>query len=153
MVPITARQPEEAWRGEDLMEQARRKGRAAAATLGASALFAFSPVSLVFATVVEVLPKTGLFTFVLPLLVSIFIGLLSEELFDVITRVFLTCIFFAIEMLLVLNLPVLVGVITRGVDLWLIASLSITFRLALFAAPSILLGSFLGVIVRELAFT
>lgn len=135
------------------MEQVRRKGGATATTLVASALFAFSPVSFVFATVVEVLPKAGLFTFGLPLLVSIFIGLLSEELFDVITRVLLTCLLFAIEMLLVLNLPVLVGVITRGVDLWLIASLSLTFRLTLFTAPSILLGSFLGLLVRELAFT
>ena len=134
------------------METIQSKGHVILTTFMASALYAFPPVSFVFATVVEVLPRTGLFTFGLPLLMSLIIGLLNEELYEFITRVFSTWLLFASEMLLILNLPVLVGVIERDVDLWLIASMSLTFRLTLFAAPSILLGSFLGIFLREFFF-
>lgn len=117
-----------------------------------STLYAFPSVSMVFATVVELLPRNGLFTFGFPLLISFMIGLLNDELSEVITRVFLTWIFFACEMLLVLNLPIFVGVIKHDTDLWLVASMSLTFRLTLFTAPSILIGSFFGVFLNEYYF-
>ncbi len=133
-----------------MMEKVQRKGYVAVTTLGTSALFAIPPVSFIFASMIKILPQNFLFNFLLPLLTSVFIGLLSYELLDAIKTVFFCWIFFFIELLLVLNLPVFVGTITPyDVILWRTASVTLTIRFSLFAWPSILLGGIFGSVMKE----
>lgn len=133
-----------------MMEMVQRKGYVAITTLGTSALFVLPPVSFTLATVIKILPQNFLFSFLLPLFTSVFIGLLSYELLDAIRKVIFCWVFFIIELLLILNLPVFVGAITpQDVILWRTASLSLTIRFTLFTWPSILLGGIMGSIIKE----
>ena len=79
--------------------------------------------------------------------------MLTYELFDVIKLTLICVVFFFLEMLILLNLPLFIGIIGIDSNLWIFASFNLTLRLTLVTGFGIILGSFSGIMISEYKLT